>query len=433
MNWLEIEKTQNIKGDVYIPGSKNSSLALIAAACLGNKISVLEGIPDIFDIRTILKIAKSIGLNIELDGNGTYKIDAHDVATADLNVELTSSFRASYYFVGALLKKCGRVTLGYPGGDDFVERPIDQHVRVFQSFGATVLFENNKYIVSGEKLTGSEIYFDVITSGATINAILLGVLAEGNTILKNCATDPEVIDVCNMLNKMGAEISGAGTNQIKINGVTELTGCRHKVIPDRLIAGSFLMTVGITKGIIKLKNVIPEHLKSIIYKLEEIGIEFEIYEDVIIAKCNNEIRATRIRTGMYPVFNSDLQQPMTSLLICAKGNSLVTEKVFPYRFSHIPQLVKLGADINVRNSTAFIKGNGILSGTVVNATDVRAGTSLILAGLFADGKTKITGIEHIERGYEDVINLFNQAGIQIKKCEGDLFKNNENIDFITTA
>lgn len=419
MRWIEVDQTGPINGSVHIPGGKNSSLALIPGALLGDTATILHEIPNIYDIRAIEAIGKSIGLIIQRRPNGDLYIDPGKVHSASLDLTLTSSFRASYYFIGALLKKFKKVKLGYPGGDNFVERPIDQHIKVFKSFGATVSLEKNFYTVEAQRLTGTNIYFDVITSGATINAVLLASLAEGKTTLRNCARDPEIVDICEMLNSMGAKISGGGTETIIITGVSSLSGCSYRVIPDRLIAGAFMMTVGITGGSLTLNNVIPAHLSSCISKLQEIGMNFEIYDDQIIAFGGPNIKATRIRTGMYPVFNTDLQQPMTSLLLKAQGKSIIADKVYPYRFSHLTQLARLGAEIKVKKGIARIDGGKPLHGNIVHATDVRAGTSLILAGLMAEGTTKITGIEHIERGYEDVVQLFSAAGITLNKHEGD--------------
>lgn len=431
MRWLEVKQTENLSGSVIVPGSKNSSLALIAAAILGDTPSRLEGIPDIYDIRAIAMIGKRIGLKLEKDLSGHFMVDSSHVHSSHLDQALTSSFRASYYFVGGLLSKYKKVSLGYPGGDNFVDRPIDQHIKIFKAFGAKVELGEKDYTVEAEKLIGADIYFDVLTSGATINAILLAALASGKTNLYNCAKDPEVVDTCNMLNRMGAKITGAGTDSISIHGVNSLVGCNYKVIPDRLIAGAFMMTVGITGGTIALNNVIPEHLSSTISKLKEVGIDFEIDDEKIIVNSMGKVRATRVRTGMYPIFNSDIQQPMTSLLLKAQGNSIVTEKVFPHRFSHIAQLNRLGAEIQVKNNSAFIKGGRTLHGGLVHATDVRAGTCLIMAGLQSDQVTKITGIEHIERGYEDVVKLFDQAGMKLEIRESE--SNMDGKEYITTA
>ncbi|TCZ74026.1 UDP-N-acetylglucosamine 1-carboxyvinyltransferase [Paenibacillus albiflavus] len=434
MRWLEVKQTSNISGHVSIPGSKNSSLALLPAAMLTSDKVIIDGIPDIYDVRVIRKIAESIGVEMHLDSGESCVINAANVENAELPIAMTSSFRASYYFVGALLHKCKSVTLGYPGGDNFVDRPIDQHMKVFRSFGAEIIQGHDRYTVIADKLSGCEIYFDMITSGATMNAVLLAVLAEGTTKLRNAATDPEVVDLCNMLNLMGAQIAGAGTDVIRIQGVKKLHGCTYKVIPDRLIASAFLMTVGLTKGTITVHNVIPEHMKSCLYKLQEVGIEIDVKEDSITASCKGIIRATRVRTGMYPIFYTDIQQPMTSLLLMAEGKSIITDPVYPHRFSHVPELNKLGADIKVRSGTALIKGGNMLYGGIVHATDVRAGTCLIMAGLAAEGVTRITGIEHVERGYADIVRLYESAGISIRKCEGDLHRTiADDCEFTPTA
>jgi UDP-N-acetylglucosamine 1-carboxyvinyltransferase len=419
MRWLEVKQRGPLDGSVIIPGSKNSSLALIAAAVLGDTPTILEGIPDINDIRAIGEIGSRIGLQVSKNDDGHFVVDSSRIHSSVLDQALTSSFRASYYLIGGLLSKYKRVTLGYPGGDNFVERPIDQHMKIFKAFGADVTLEEKQYTVSAEKLTGTDFCFDLLTSGATINAVLLASLAAGITHLHNCATDPEVVDVCQLLNRMGADITGAGTDTIRIRGVKSLTGCRYRVIPDRLIAGAFMMTVGITGGTLTLKQVIPEHVRSIMAKLSEIGIEFESGNDYIIASSQGNIKPTRVRTGMYPVFNSDMQQPITSLLLKAPGYSAVREKVYPYRFSHVAQLNRLGADIQAKNGYAIIKGGRPLHGGYAHATDVRAGTCLIMAGLQSEQATRITGIEHIERGYEDAVHLFGQAGIGLVVHEGE--------------
>lgn len=407
-----------LNGKVHIPGAKNSSLALLAAACLADDVVTLEGIPRIDDIRMIAGISQDIGMELTQDG-GQVVLDPRWIHSAVIDPGKSSSYRASYYFAGALLAKFGRVTIGFPGGDDFVSRPIDQHIKVFQALGANVQFFKDYYVVEGTELKGTDIYFDTITSGATINAILAASRAKGRTVLHNAAVDPEVVDTAAFLNRLGAKIYGAGTDRIRIEGVSYLNGGTHAVIPDRLIAGAFLMAAGINGGQITVEDVIPEHLGSCLTKLEEVGIEVECGENHITAYSSGSLRATRIRTGMYPGFATDLQQPMTALLLQAKGKSIITERVYPMRFAHVPQLRRLGADIELRKESAFIRGGLPLQGGWVHATDVRAGTCLLLAGLAAEGNTFITGVEHIERGYEDVIGSFRTIGAKVAIRELD--------------
>lgn len=417
MKWIQVEPSRPLTGSVRIQGSKNSSLALLAAACMTGGTVTLRGIPNILDIRVIEDIAASIGIRISRHPDTSVTVDAGDIHSAELDRDKTSQYRASYYFVGALLGRTGRVSVGYPGGDNFVSRPIDQHVKALKALGASFEFHEDHYVVTSSGLRGAVIFFDTITSGATINAMLAAVLAEGRTELRNAARDPEVVDTANLLSRMGARISGAGTDTIRIDGVKELTGCSYTVIPDRLIAGAFLMAAGITGGTVTVQDVIPEHLHSCLAKLKEIGLALEVGDSSITAFGGEPLHATRVRTGMYPLFATDLQQPITALLLHAQGRSIITDKVYPERYNHVPQLRRMGASISVRGGSAFIQGGVPLKGSHVHASDVRAGTCLMLAGLRAEGSTSIFGIEHIERGYEDVIGQFCSLGARMSLRE----------------
>jgi UDP-N-acetylglucosamine 1-carboxyvinyltransferase len=360
-----------------------------------------------------VEIADEIGMKIVRQQSGDVFIDPQGIHTGYLNHCKTSAYRASYYFVGSLLAKKGKVSLGYPGGDNFVSRPIDQHIKALRLLGAKFTFYDDYYEVEADKLVGASIYFDIVTSGATINAMLAAVLADGRTELLNAAKDPEVVDTANLLNYMGAKIIGAGTDKIKIDGVKQLGGCTYTAIPDRLIAGAFLMAAGATRGTVTIDEIIPEHMQSCVSKLQEIGMSFEKKENSITAYGDVNIKATRVRTGMYPAFATDLQQPMTSLLLRAPGRSIITDKVYPERYNHIPQLNKMGAQITMRRGSAFIQGGSTLLGGYVHASDVRAGTCLIIAGLMAEGRTMISGVEHIERGYDNVMNQFRGLGAKL--------------------
>lgn len=419
MKWIQVETSGPLHGSVRIPGAKNSSLALVAAACMADEPVTLHGIPDLLDIRVIQSMGEDLGIlysRSPIDGRMT--VDASGMTHASLDVDKSSSFRASYYFVGALLGKFGSVRIGYPGGDNFVSRPIDQHMKAWRAMGATVHPEQDYYEVRiNSRLHGADIYFDTITSGATINTLLAAVTAEGATVLRNAARDPEVVDTANLLNSMGARIVGAGTDTIRIEGVISLHGCDYQVIPDRLIAGAFLAAAAATRGSVVVEDVIPEHLGSCLSKLQEIGVDIETGESFVRASYAGGLRAIRIRTGMYPVFATDLQQPFTALLLQAAGRSIVNDKVYPNRFSHVPQLRRMGASIDVKGSAALIDGLRPLRAEWVHATDVRAGTCLLMAGLSAEGTTRITGVEHIERGYEDAIGLFRQLGARIELRE----------------
>ncbi|MFS0674292.1 UDP-N-acetylglucosamine 1-carboxyvinyltransferase [Ornithinibacillus sp. 179-J 7C1 HS] len=415
MKAIRVDYSPNINGVVQVPGSKNSSLALLAAACLSDETITFEGIPNIADFRVICEMGEEVGLKIKREITGDISIDPRSISSTDFDPQKSSSFRTAYYFIGALLAKYGRVSVGYPGGDDFVSRPIDQHIKALEMLGATFTYHKDYYVVEAKELRGTTIYFDTITSGATINAILTAVRAKGETILLNAARDPEVIDTVIFLNKIGAHISGAGTDTIRITGVNHLTGGTHRVIPDRLIAGSFLIAAGVAGGSVTVQDVIPEHLGSCIAKLKEIGVELDIMDNAITAHSTGKLKASRIRTGMYPGFATDLQQPMTTLLTQASGKSIIAEKIYPNRFKHVAQLNKMGADIRVRSGVAFVKGKSNLKGAIVSTSDIRAGISLILAGMVAEGTTYITGVEHIERGYEDAVKAFQSLGVKITK------------------
>jgi UDP-N-acetylglucosamine 1-carboxyvinyltransferase len=420
MKCLKVEQQQKeVSGTISVPGSKNSALALVAAACMADEPVTLLGMPNISDLRVISEITKEIGCSMYRDESGAFIVDPRKIQNPSLDSKKSSLFRTAYYFIGALLGKHGKVSLGYPGGDDFVSRPIDQHVKSFQMMGATFTFHKEHYVVEAKELKGTSIYFDKITSGGTINAMLGAVLAKGETVLLNAACDPEVTDTAILLNKMGASISGAGTSTIRINGVTKLTGCTHRVIPDRLIAGAFLMTSGMRGGSVTVQDIIPEHLQSCISKLREIGLEFDINEDSITSNSDGKLKAARVRTGMYPGFATDLQQPLTALLTQASGKSIISEKIYPHRFNHVPQLMKMGADMKVRSGVAFVKGKANLHHAIVHASDIRAGICLILAGMAAEGGATITGLHHIERGYENVIKAFQTIGanLTIKEIE----------------
>ncbi|QHT60965.1 UDP-N-acetylglucosamine 1-carboxyvinyltransferase [Paenibacillus lycopersici] len=418
MKVIQAEYSGQLNGTVHIPGAKNSSLAVLAAACLADDQVTLEGIPCIDDVRLVTEICRDIGMEARQTG-GQVVLDPRWIHSAAIDPGKASGYRASYYFAGALLSKFGSVTIGFPGGDDFVSRPFDQHIKVFEALGAKVRLYPEYYSVQAAELKGADIYFDTVTSGATMNAMLAAVRAKGRTQLHNAAVDPEVVDTAAFLNRLGARRYGAGTNTIRIEGVAYLNGGTHTIIPDRLIAGAFLMAAGLNGGQVTVMDVIPEHLTACLSKLEEIGLQLHRGENRITAYGTGKLKATRIRAGMYPSFATDLQQPMTALLLQAKGRSIVADRVYPKRFAHVPQLRRLGAEIEQRQEVAHIRGGRPLRGGWVHATDVRAGTCLLLAGLAAEGSTCITGVDHIERGYEDIIGSFRSIGAKLSLRELD--------------
>ena len=413
MKCIEICKSSELNGSVRIQGSKNSSLALMSAACLADGTSVIENVPDISDVRILIDIMKDMGtVAFFCNANSVY-IDPRGIEAPFISASKTYKVRPSYYFIGALLQKHKKIKLGYPGGDRIGKRPIDQHIKGLQQMGARFEFHEGFYTVTADELNGCEIYFDVITGGATLNLIMAATKAKGTTLLYNAAKDPEVVDTSIMLNSMGARISGAGTNTIRIEGVSEISGCRYQAIPDRLIAGTYLITGGVTGGCVKVENVIPEHLMPLIQKLRETGMDFCINDSDITAFSDGKIRPARITADKFPSFETDFQQPVTAMLLKAKGRSVVTDKVYPQRNRHCGQLAKMGADIEWNEGTAYINGGRKLEGTMVRADDIRAGTCLVLAGLFAEGRTVITGVEHIERGFMDIIGDLSGIGARI--------------------
>lgn len=414
MKYIEVCKTSRLQGTVRIQGSKNSSLALMAAACLSNGTVILDNIPDISDIHTFLNILIDIGAKAGFVDNSRIIIDSAGIANPCIEPAHTQKVRPAYYFIGSLLAKHKKIIIGYPGGDRIGQRPIDQHIKGLKLMGAQFEFFDNYYTVSADRLKGTEIYFDVITGGATLNLMMAAVLANGRTTLYNAARDPEVVDTAMLLNRMGAKIHGAGTDTIRIDGVESLSGCSHCAIPDRLIAGTYLIAAGITGGCITVENVTPEHIQPLIYKLKEAGMDFIINDNSITAKSDGNIKPAKIKAEKFPMFETDFQQPASVLLLKAKGKSTVTDKIYPHRSNHCDQLRKMGANIEWHNGTAIINGGTLLTGTPIHAGDIRAGACLVLAGLLAEGTTHIFGVEHIERGFSNIISDLSSLGANIK-------------------
>lgn len=414
MKYICVSKTSELKGTINkLQGSKNSSLSLIAASCLSSGKVNIENIPAISDIRVFIDILNEIGVNVTYFGNRLI-IKPENISLPSISPKYTNLVRPSYYFIGSLLAKKKKITLGYPGGDRIGKRPIDQHIKGLEQMGAKFEFFNDHYTVISDRLSGCEIYFDLNTCGGTLNIMMAAVLAKGVTTINNASRDPEVVDTAIFLNKMGAKIHGAGTDIIRVEGVTELHGCHHSVIPDRLIAGFYLIATGVSGGRVTLENIIPEHMLPLIHKLKESGITFEITEDSITASSDGIIRPTRITAKKYPMFETDFQQPASILLLRAKGSSIVTDHVYPDRSNHCSQLKKMGADISWRNGSAYINGGIPLKGTTVHAADIRSGASLVLAGLLAEGQTHISGVEHIERGFADITKDLICLGVKAK-------------------
>lgn len=401
---LSVKHTEIEGGELSVQGSKNSALALLIATCLTEDTVQLNQIPKIEDIHVTNHILKELGASVSWNED-ELNICTKGIEDGEISLELSGMIRPSYYFAGAMINRFGRVKLGYPGGDKIGKRPIDMHVAGLRTLGAEVIQHEDHYIVEVDgRLKGGSFMFNRKSCGATINLILAAVMAEGRTTLYNCALDPEVVDLVQLLGKMGAKIKGAGTNVITIEGVESLHGASHIVIPDRLMAGLYMIYAGFSKHPIRIDNVIPKHLEVVMQKLEEIGLTFDIEGDSIVAYPPKELSSTVIFADMYPAFPSDLQQPMTVLLTQAEGQSVVVDQVWKDRFALCHELKLMGANINVSNhGLSIIHGPTPLSGSAVYANDIRGGLALVLAGLIAEGETSISNCYQIYRGSVDMI------------------------------
>lgn len=418
MKKIIINGGRPLKGDVTISGAKNSAVALIPAAILADSPVTLEGVPDIQDVHSLIEILEIMGVKTQF-ANNTLVIDPTDIVSIPMPSGKINSLRASYYFMGALLGKFGEAVVGLPGGCYLGPRPIDLHVKGFEALGATVTNEHGAmYLRTEDKaLHGERIFLDMVSIGATINVMLAAVRAKGRTIIENAAREPEIIDVATLLNNMGAKIRGAGTNEIRIDGVDQLHGCRHSIIPDRIEAGTYLALAAAVGEGITVNNVIYEHLESYIAKLEELGVPLEISEDAIKVAPVKELNPVTVKTYPYPGFATDLQQPLTPLLIKAKGTSEVIDTIYSKRVNHIPELVRMGADAQIEGNMVIVNGPSELRGAEVVASDLRAGACLVIAGLMATGTTTITNVEYILRGYDHIIAKLTALGADIKMIE----------------
>ena len=419
MDKIVINGGKKLSGKVKISGAKNSTVALIPAAILADTPVTLEGIPDIEDVYSLIEILNEMKVKTDFNEN-TLVIDPREMVSIPMPSGKINSLRASYYFMGVLLAKFGEGVVGLPGGCDLGPRPIDQHLKGFRKLGARVENKMGAMHLDTKEgaLKGERIYLDVVSVGATLNVMFAATKAEGTTIIENVAREPEIIDVANLLNKMGADIRGAGTNVLRINGVKKLKGVSHRVIPDRIEAGTYLAIAAAVGEDVVVDNVIVEHIESLVAKLDEMGIPMEIGEDSIrVLSPQEELKAISIKTQPYPGFATDLQQPVTPLLLRAKGESTIVDTIYPKRVNHIPELNRMGAKIRVESDMILISGSQDLTGAEVQATDLRAGASLVVAGLMAEGKTEITGIFNILRGYANIISKLSAMGADIKIVE----------------
>ena len=418
MKKIVINGSRPLKGEVTISGAKNSVVALIPATILADDIVTLDGVPDISDVASLIEIMTIMGAKIERKEDSLI-IDPRGVKNMPMPFGKINSLRASYYFYGSLLGRYGQATVGLPGGCDLGPRPIDLHLKAFEAMGAAMTMDGSsmKLATDGKPLQGANIYMDTVSVGATINTILAAVKAEGRTVIENAAREPEIIDVVTLLNNMGAHIRGAGTDIIIIDGVQNLHGTRHQVIPDRIEAGTYIaLAAAIGEGI-QINNVLYEHLESYIAKLEEMGVRMTISEDSIFVEKQTGLKAIQIKTSPYPGFATDLQQPITPLLLTAAGRGRIVDTIYEKRVNHVPELAKMGATISTLNDHIIYEGPNQLTGSSVKATDLRAGAALVIAGLMASGTTEITNVEYILRGYSDIIHKLTQLGADIQLVE----------------
>jgi len=404
-----------LRGEVEISGAKNAAVAIVTATILAEGPCILENVPEISDISICLRMLFDMGASIKPLKKNTIEIDTRGIKEPNVPYELARQMRASSYFLGTLLGKFNKANVPMPGGCDLGDRPIDQHLKAFRCLGASDEIDHGVVRLSADNLFGSQIYFDFITVGGTINAMFAAVKAQGLTIIENAAKEPHIVDLANFLNSMGADIMGAGTDVIKIRGVSSLKGATYTIIPDQIEAGTYMIAAAATKGDILVKNVIPKHLESITAKLRIIGATVVENDDSVRVFVENQLVKANLKTMPHPGFPTDMQPQMSTLLTLADGTSIVTDDIFDNRFRYVAELRRMGADISVDGKVAVIEGVGELTGAPVKATDLRAGAALVIAGLAANGVTEIDDIYHIERGYECIEEKLKQLGADIKR------------------
>lgn len=416
MKKMKIHGGKELTGTIRISGAKNSAVALIPASLLSDGIVKIDNIPNISDIDALNEILEFLGAKVILK-DGMIVIDPTSIKNREIPKEVSSKLRASYYFMSALLGKYKHVEMYFPGGCKIGARPIDQTLKGFETLGAVVKEEDNKFTIDAEELRGGHVYLDMPSVGATINTMLVAVRAKGLTIIDNAAKEPEIVNVATFLNNMGAKITGAGTSEIRITGVEKLAGCFTEVIPDRIETGTYVIAGALLGNNLRIDNIIPEHIESLTLKLQEMGVQMDIQNNyIVINKCEKP-KSVSLKTLGYPGFPTDLQQPITTLLTQCVGTSTLEETIYENRFQNVPYLNEMGADIEIVGRKIKIKGATPLKGKEVTATDLRAGACLVLAGLLADGETTISDIEHVLRGYENIIEKLRGVGADISLIE----------------
>ncbi|MBE5899179.1 MAG: UDP-N-acetylglucosamine 1-carboxyvinyltransferase [Lachnospiraceae bacterium] len=419
MEQYVIKGGKPLKGEVEIGGAKNAALAIIAAAIMTDDTVVIDNLPDVRDVNVMIGAMEDIGVHIERIDRHTIKVNATTIGRLSVDYEYIKKIRASYYLLGALLGKYKKAEVALPGGCDIGSRPIDLHVKGFKSLGAEVDLSYGLISVNTKRLIGNHIYMDKVSVGATINIMMAATLAEGKTIIENAAKEPHVVDVANFLNSMGANIRGAGTDVIRINGVNRLHGTEYSVIPDQIEAGTFMFAAATTRGDILVKNVIPKHLEATSAKLIDAGCQVIEYDDAVRVICNNKLVSTQVTTLPYPGFPTDMQPQMTVVLALAEGTSTVNESIFENRFKYVDELARMGANIQVEGNVAIIRGVEKFTGARVSAPDLRAGAALVIAGLGAEGVTIVDDIHYIQRGYERFEEKLRGIGAVIEKTDSE--------------
>lgn len=417
MQKLVIEGGHPLEGTLQVGGMKNSAVALLPAAILADDPVILEGLPNISDVHTLALLIEDIGGEVFWETDRKIHINPTKIKSMPLPNGRVKQLRASYYFMGAMLGKFKEAIIGLPGGCNLGPRPIDQHIKGFEALGAEVTNKQGSIHLRAKKLRGARIYLDVASVGATINIMLAAVKAEGQTIIENAAKEPDIIDLATLLTSMGAKIKGVGTDIIRIEGVKHLSSCQHMILPDRIEAGTFAILAAAQGRQILIDNVIPQHLEALLAKLREVGVDVQESDEQLLITPGKNLKSVNIKTLVYPGFPTDLQQPFTSLLTKTKGSGLITDTIYPGRLKHIDELRRMNANIKVEGRSVVVKGPTQLEGTKVRATDLRAGASLVIAGLMAQGVTELIGVEHIDRGYEDLLNKLTNVGAKIRREE----------------
>lgn len=415
MEKIIVQGNTKLRGTIRISGSKNAAVAVLPASILTSETVQVDNLPDITDVRSMISILENLGVSIRRRGKDSLELTPGHLAKITPSYDLVKKMRASYYFMGSLLARFGKAIVPVPGGCDLGPRPIDQHLKGFAALGADIEIEKGMIKLFADKLIGARIYLDIVSIGATINLILAAAAAEGRTVLENAAKEPEIVDLANFLNAMGASIRGAGTDVIRIDGVKKFLGARHTIIPDRIEAGTFMIAAAATGGEVVVEEVIPKHLEAVTAKLREVGAKVEVEPERITVISVDKLIPSDVKTFPYPGFPTDLQPLSMVLLTAAKGLSVVTENVFDGRYNHVDELKRMGAHIKVEGRTALVEGGTPMSGAPVRATDLRSGAALIIAALMAKGESQVSAIEHVDRGYDNFESKLTQLGASIRR------------------